>query len=710
MRSLGVAIPTLILVASFCRNSAAAEKQDDTLPIRRVVLYSSGVGYFERQGKVTGDETIELRFGRHDINDLLKSLVLEDLDGGKVTAVSYDASTPAIQTLKTFSIDLTGEPTLAGLLRQVRGEEVVVKTNVNQHQQEYQGTIVGIEQRKQVRENGAQSVTDLLLLMTDQGLRTIPLDAGIVVRMLDKTLNAELTEALALIAQARSTDKKSISLRCTGKGERTLRVGYIQETPVWKTSYRLLLRDDEKPFLQGWAIVENVSDHDWKDVKLNLVSGRPVSFIMDLYQPLYVARPTVQPELFAGLRPQRHGQDLLPPELGARRPGMAIGGMGGGFFGGAGGGLGGGKSYGRHGGIGNGGGMGGFGGGMRPATPSESNRDRHREVAATAPSVAQADEVGEMFRYSISVPVTLDCQKSAMLPIVNEPIAGEKLGIFNPTTNGAHPMHAFRLENVTDLHLMQGPICVLEDGEYAGDAQIADVAPKAKRLISYALDLDTEVATTAKPPATRLTQLSIADGFVKSKERVERTQHYHLKNSGDEARKILVEQPVDSEWKLATPENPTEKTRNLYRFAVDVPAGAATDLAVVEYRTDANDLALGALSGDQISDYLTGDIAGKELKAGLVKLRELRAASMGANVKSTKLRDRIDEIGTEQNRLRANMQALETSSDLYNRYVRKFGQQEDTIEALRVELAEARKQEEAAARALNEFMATLSVK
>jgi hypothetical protein len=518
--------------------------------------------------------------------------------------------------------------------------------------------------------------------------------------MLDEAINKELIEALSLVAQARSTDKKSISLRCIGKGDRTLRVGYIQETPVWKTSYRLLLRDDEKPHLQGWAIVENVSDHDWKEVKLNLVSGRPVSFMMDLYQPLYVARPTVQPELFAGLRPQSHGQNLLPPGPGANRPGMALGGMGGGFFGGGAGAFGGG------GGIGSG----GFGGGSRPATPSESDHDRLREAAATVPSAAQAGEVGEMFRYSISTPVTLDRQQSAMLPIVNEAIAGEKIGIYNPTTNKSHPMHAFRLENVTELHLMQGPVCVLDSGEYAGDAQIADVAPKAKRLISYALDLDTEVAMSTKPELTRLTAIAIAEGFLKTTERTDRVQEYRLKNSGAEARKILVEKPIDADWNLATPAKPMEQTRDLYRFSMDVPAGATIDFQVVEFRDQVDDVSLEELNGEQIAEFIADDAASRELKEGLFKLRQRRAVKAEMHKKSEEIAQRINVIGVEQSRLRANMRELETSSELYKRFVRKIGGQEDTIEALRVELAEARKQEQAAEQALNELMATLSVK
>src|SRR5262249_52750323 len=82
-----------------------------------------------------------------------------------------------------------------------------------------------------------------------------------------------------------------------------VQVGYVVENPIWKTSYRLVLGKNGKPFLQGWAIVENTSDDDWSGVRMALISGRPISFQMDLYQPLYVPRPVVEPELFASLRP-----------------------------------------------------------------------------------------------------------------------------------------------------------------------------------------------------------------------------------------------------------------------------------------------------------------------------------------------------------------------------------------------------------------------
>jgi hypothetical protein len=106
----------------------------------------------------------------------------------------------------------------------------------------------------------------------------------------DPALQDELNRALAALAQARDQDKKPVQIAFEGQGERRVRLGYVVETPVWKTSYRLILGDKEtKPRLQGWAIVENQTDNDWSNVQLSLVSGRPISFIQDLYQPLVCA-------------------------------------------------------------------------------------------------------------------------------------------------------------------------------------------------------------------------------------------------------------------------------------------------------------------------------------------------------------------------------------------------------------------------------------
>ncbi len=137
------------------------------------------------------------------------------------------------------------------------------------------------------------------------------------VRFLNPIMDSEFKKALETLAQSHDTQKKAVSINFAGEGKRNVRVGYVVENPVWKTSYRLVLDKKEKPFLQGWAVVENPTDEDWEDVRMALVSGRPISFQMDLYQPLYVPRPVVEPELFASLRPPTYSGALAGEGLGA---------------------------------------------------------------------------------------------------------------------------------------------------------------------------------------------------------------------------------------------------------------------------------------------------------------------------------------------------------------------------------------------------------
>ncbi len=252
-------------------------------------------------------------------------------------------------------------------------------------------------------------------------------------------------------------------------------------------------KDDEKPFLQGWAIVENTTEQDWNDVNLTLVSGRPISFIMDLYQPLYAQRPVVQPELYASLRPQMYDQDLAAANEEFRKSAESkdaapadrlarsrAGRMAGGAFGAA-------------------------RGLAAPAAPAagddlqlgvrvDAEKLAELNLAQGGQSLAQGGDVGELFQYTIATPVTLPRQQSAMLPIVNGSVEGTKVSIYNQSVHAKHPLNGLKLKNTTKLHLMQGPVTVFDGGAYAGDAKIEDLQPDTERLISYALDLDTEVA------------------------------------------------------------------------------------------------------------------------------------------------------------------------------------------------------------------------
>ena len=297
------------MVALNAAQVTAQEKHDrpaDALPLKKVVLYNAGVGFFERRADVDGNAKIDLRFNVSDINDLLKSMVLEDRGGGKISTVTYASMDPITKTLKTFAIDLTDNPSMGKLLDQVRGEKVEIEAP-----NRITGTILGVEVREQpVGDRDRFVQTEHLNLLTDSGLRSFPLASVSRVKLIDPKLDAELRQALSVLALGHATDKKTVTLNFDGPGKRPVRVGYVQQSPIWKTTYRLVLSEKDAPYLQGWALVENPTEDDWKDVSLTLVSGRPISFVMNLYQPLYVPRPVVEPELFASLRPQVYGQDL----------------------------------------------------------------------------------------------------------------------------------------------------------------------------------------------------------------------------------------------------------------------------------------------------------------------------------------------------------------------------------------------------------------
>ncbi|HEY8749234.1 MAG TPA: hypothetical protein VIM11_14725, partial [Tepidisphaeraceae bacterium] len=223
---------------TFAAAQSATRPSDQTnVPVKQVALFSSGVGYFEHAGTVHGNGQTTLHFKTDQINDILKSLLLEDLDGGKVGAVSYPNPAPLDRTLASFQVDITQNPPLAELLKQLRGTKVSVTTTGGLRE----GTILGVEKRRRVI-NEDQFVDEFVLnLRSGATIRPVLLDQIQSLDMDDARLNQELDAALTALTQARGQDKKPVEIRFNGQGDRRVRIGYVVETPIWKTSYRLVL-------------------------------------------------------------------------------------------------------------------------------------------------------------------------------------------------------------------------------------------------------------------------------------------------------------------------------------------------------------------------------------------------------------------------------------------------------------------------------------
>ncbi|HET6574491.1 MAG TPA: DUF4139 domain-containing protein, partial [Fimbriiglobus sp.] len=232
-------------------------KPSVTLPVTQVVLFNSGVGYFARSGEVEGDARVDLSFPETDINDLIKSMTLQDLGGGRVASVSYESREPAARTLASFAINLDNNPSLMQILLQARGEKVEVAMQPTAQAQPgtLAGTVVGVEKVRLPSGPNQQVEADVLNLLTADGLRAIKLLDVLRIRFTNPVLEAEFKRALEVLAQSHDAQKKAVSLHFVGDGRRRVKVGYVIEAPIWKTSYRLVLDKDGKPYLQGWAVV-----------------------------------------------------------------------------------------------------------------------------------------------------------------------------------------------------------------------------------------------------------------------------------------------------------------------------------------------------------------------------------------------------------------------------------------------------------------------
>lgn len=293
--------------------SGSSENSNATaakLPVRRVVLYKNGVGYFEHLGHVRGSQDVHVDFTSAQLNDVLKSLTVLDLSGGRITGVDYNSEAPLARRLATLRLALGEKPTTAEFLGALRGARLEVR---NGNGPALSGKLLSVERKTRTGTNWTVE-TDEISLITDGGeVRSVDLNPSTSVRIAEKDLQFEVGRYLGLIASSRDQDVRRMTISTTGAGERNLYVSYISEVPIWKTTYRIVLpsKADKKPLLQGWAIVDNTVGEDWDGVQLSLVAGAPHSFIQQLSEPFYGRRPVVGLPESVQLSPQTHAATLL---------------------------------------------------------------------------------------------------------------------------------------------------------------------------------------------------------------------------------------------------------------------------------------------------------------------------------------------------------------------------------------------------------------
>jgi hypothetical protein len=650
------------------------------LPITKVVLFNSGVGYFERQGEVDGDVRIDLAFNIQDVNDILKSMVVQDLNGGHVSAVSFDSQEPLDKTLRSFSIDLSKNPSFAQILDQARGErvEAVLQQSNTTQPGTVNGSIIGIERQKQPAGKDGTVDVELLNMWCAEGIRSFKLSDVQRLRFVNPVIESEFKKALDVVTQGHDMQKKSVSLSFTGTGRRTVKVGYVVENPIWKTSYRLVLDKEKTPFLQGWAVVENNTDEDWNAIAMNLISGRPISFQMDLYQPLYVPRPIIEPELFASLRPPTYTGPVMygdgvneatgNPDQNLNQLGRAGQGQ---------------QNF--------------RGNNDRRKQQLDNflqNQQRAQNQAAQnnqangnnfnpqqgVMSVATAMDLGDFFQYEIDHSVSLGRQKSAMLPIINKHVEASRVSIYNERVQAKFPLLGLRFKNNTEMHLTQGPITVFDGANYAGDARILDLQPKEERLISYAIDLGTEVTPIAAHDNGKRTSVKIVKGIIQTTFKTRESKTYNICNRSEQDRTVVIEHPFRSQFKLISEVKPVEIASDVQRFQVKVAKGEKSKLEVSEERQDGERIEINNTDDNQIKLIISDPAASKDVKDALQKSLQFKweLAKTLQDIQNNQREQ--DRIKTEQPRLRENLKVLPESDPLVKKLRDKLLAQENDIE------------------------------
>jgi hypothetical protein len=661
--------------------AAATAPDAGRLPVKRVVLYKNGVGFFEHLGRVRGTQQVTVDFTSGQLNDVLKSLTTVDLGSGKVTGVSFNSDDPASRKLGALALPLDEDASVYAFLNAIRGARVELQTAAGP----VAGRVLSVEQR---RTDGEKPVeTRELAVVTDTGeLKMVEVSPRLSVRVLEGDLRGDIRRYLDILSSTRQKDLRRMTIATAGAGERQLYVSYISEVPIWKSTYRLVLpaKAGDKPLLQGWAIVDNTIGEDWTNVELSLVAGSPQSFIQHLSQPLYARRPVVPLPSSVQLTPQTHEATLMAAaEAGAEAeekagaPQRAFAAAPGGVVGGVVGGL--------------------PEAPPPPPAPAPMFRAAAMDAVARTEAAAQGRELGDLFEYRLREPVTIRKNQSALVPIIAAPVEAERVSVWTASA-GQRPRAAVWITNSTPNTLDGGSFSVLEDGTFTGEGLMDAVKPGERRLLSYASDLAllVDARQDAQEPE-RVRNVRIARGLLILQREFRDRRIYTVRNEDAKARTLVIEHPNRPGWKLLGATKPDETAPSVYRFKVPVAGKATATLTIEEMRAGETTYQVTNVSDEQLTVLSRQKSLSPEaetaLRAIVAKKAEIAALSAEIDRRNTER----DRIFSDQERLRENLKALGGRTEeksLVSRYTRQLDEQETRLDGIKKEIAdfEARRQ------------------
>ena len=672
---------------SFALLGLSAEAAD--LELKRVMLSAGGVGYFEYQAEVSGWETLNIPVRLDQVDDVLKSAVVFDDAGGSGT-IELQGRDSLNEIFRTMPIGPEAFDSPAALYSALKGEEITVSDPISAR-----GKIVSLVEETTAKD-GAEITRHRMSIMTDSGLVQFVLEEGRDIKFTNEALDAKVNEALSALAANRQRELRTLKITARGEGARTVTVGFVIEAPLWKTSYRLVTGDDGKARMQGWAVIENASGADWKDVELTLVSGNPVTFKQALYDKYYVERESVPVEVLGRVSPRRDdgstggadtewGQDgqgtpVEPAPAPPPAPMM-----------------------------------------LEPAGPAPA-ATVERDITVTGSRIpsepgqvaAESAESATSVIFTLSNAVTAGSGQTLAVPILDREVPAQLISLYQPYTHPTHPLSAVKLTNDTGTGLPPGITTLFDNSGghtvFAGDAVLSVLPIGENRILSYAVDQK----VTVEASDTRddvVTGAKLANGTLEIQIVQRKTNSYSIKGAANEDRTVVIETPRYN-WELKSQDiDKVDATFNYLRLPVQVGAGKTEKLDVVWENTASN--SISNLDDLNASDYAYYASAESKLpdnvRAAFARMGELRAALDVAENAIESLDQERDRIFAEQERIRANLASVPEGSDMQRRYLASLATQEDRLAAIATERAQREGERVAAKQALTGYVQSLTL-
>jgi hypothetical protein len=642
------------------------------LPLTRVVLSTSGVAQFTHSGTVSAGTAVDLSVRLDQVDDILKSLTVFDKEGA-IGAVSLPGKAPLAELFRDlpFGPDALDSP--RALLNALVGSEVEIEGQVNT-----KGRVFRVEDEEiTLPDKSGVTTRHRLTLMTDRGLVQAILEDVTALRFTDPQAKAQIERALAGLTENRAKERRRLSIGFLGEGSRNVAVSYTAVAPVWKTAYRLVLpkdggkngskdggKDGGKARLQGWAIVENLTGGDWKDVDLVLVSGNPVA----LHQPLYTAffADRVEVPLATATQIQPRTEDEEEPSADPQP------------------------------------------GGTRKRKAAAPQRFLHWGQAPQAAQVAQpgaappppapvaptelgaaanapeAEEAATQLLYHFPAKISLATGHTMMVPIIDRTVSATTSWLYQPETSARHPLAAVRVRNDGESGLPPGIVTAYETASdasvnFVGDAQLPLLPKGTFKFVTFALDSKTEIRRDDKGLVR--TQLGKAvNGILTLTTRSRHSISYEITAPPDEDRQIVVEELRAEGWKPASEMSGVEETPTRFRYAVAAAKGQTARATLVLERTDSQTLALTTLAAEDVLARIRGlQNESASLKDTVAKLAAIVNDINKSRAQRTQLETERKKIVDDQGRIRQNIQSIGQSSDLGRRYLDTLKSQEDRL-------------------------------